>query len=182
MNTQQYVWFDSCSGHFSGGGCPAAGLPFNPDCSQQVAEWTWGGRGQCRWTCVCLCVCVSIWKIHFSLTSTQAVCAVFEKSLKTLIHEFAPLVTQLCELIGQIFSAYPQASALDLTRQVKTRSNPSRKTKLCLLHKLSVIMCLCLTYFPLVSSHFWLWEGSFYSNHCPFRADYKHHHVHFSAR
>ncbi|XP_067310324.1 importin-13 [Pseudorasbora parva] len=48
----------------------------------------------------------------------EAVCAVFEKSLKTLIHDFAPLVTQLCELIGQIFSAYPQASALDLTRQL----------------------------------------------------------------
>ncbi|KAK7158798.1 hypothetical protein R3I94_005208 [Phoxinus phoxinus] len=48
----------------------------------------------------------------------EAVCAVFEKSLKTLIHDFAPLVTQLCELIGQMFSAYPQASALDLTRQL----------------------------------------------------------------
>lgn len=66
-------------------------------------------------------VCMlSRWKIHFSLTSTQAVCAVFEKSLKTLIHDFAPLVSQLCELIGQMFGAYPQASALDLTRQVKT--------------------------------------------------------------
>ncbi|XP_056119611.1 importin-13 isoform X3 [Rhinichthys klamathensis goyatoka] len=48
----------------------------------------------------------------------EAVCAVFEKSLKTLIHDFAPLVTQLCELIGQMFSAYPQASTLDLTRQL----------------------------------------------------------------
>ncbi|KAG1931930.1 importin-13 isoform X2 [Pimephales promelas] len=48
----------------------------------------------------------------------EAVCAVFEKSLKTLIHDFAPLVTQLCELIGQMFSAYPQASSLDLTRQL----------------------------------------------------------------
>ncbi|XP_030630632.1 importin-13 [Chanos chanos] len=48
----------------------------------------------------------------------EAVCAVFEKSLKTLIHEFAPLVAQLCELIGQMYSAYPQASALDLTRQL----------------------------------------------------------------
>ncbi|XP_043117062.1 importin-13 isoform X2 [Puntigrus tetrazona] len=48
----------------------------------------------------------------------EAVCAVFEKSLKTLLHDFAPLVTQLCELIGQMFSAYPQASVLDLTRQL----------------------------------------------------------------
>ncbi|XP_042573809.1 importin-13 isoform X2 [Cyprinus carpio] len=48
----------------------------------------------------------------------EAVCAVFEKSLKTLLRDFAPLVTQLCELIGQMFGAYPQASALDLTRQL----------------------------------------------------------------
>ncbi|XP_065125019.1 importin-13 [Paramisgurnus dabryanus] len=48
----------------------------------------------------------------------EAVCAVFEKSLKTLIHDFSPLVAQLCELIGQLFSANPQSSALDLTRQL----------------------------------------------------------------
>ncbi|KAG9273698.1 importin-13-like isoform X1 [Astyanax mexicanus] len=47
-----------------------------------------------------------------------AACAVFEKSLKTLIRDFAPLVGQLCELIGQLFSSYPQACALDLTRQL----------------------------------------------------------------
>jgi len=35
---KQDLWLDSCSGHFSGGGCPAAGLPFNTDSSQQVAE------------------------------------------------------------------------------------------------------------------------------------------------
>lgn len=107
-----------CSGRFSGGGCPAAGLPSDPDHCQQVAEWTRSGRGQCVWTCVC--VCGSIWMIGFSLAPSQAVCAVFEKSLKTLLRDFAPLVTQLCELIGQMFGAYPQASALDLTRQVMT--------------------------------------------------------------
>ncbi|XP_066537326.1 importin-13 isoform X2 [Hoplias malabaricus] len=48
----------------------------------------------------------------------KAACAVFEKSLKTLIREFAPLVAQLCELIGQLFSTCPQAYALDLTRQL----------------------------------------------------------------
>ncbi|XP_017558872.1 importin-13 isoform X2 [Pygocentrus nattereri] len=48
----------------------------------------------------------------------KAACAVFEKSLKTLIRDFAPLVSQLCELIGQLFSAYPQACALDLTGQL----------------------------------------------------------------
>lgn len=56
---------NSCSGHFSGGGCPAAGFPSDPDHSQQVAEWTGGGRGQCSWTCVC--ICGSIWMIRFFL-------------------------------------------------------------------------------------------------------------------
>lgn len=51
--------------------------------------------------------------------SSQASCAVFEKSLKTLGGDFAPLVPQLCELISQLFSAYPQASALDLIQQVE---------------------------------------------------------------
>lgn len=51
--------------------------------------------------------------------SSQASCAVFEKSLKTLGRDFAPLVPQLCELISQLFSAYPQASALDLVQQVE---------------------------------------------------------------
>ncbi|XP_053484445.1 importin-13 isoform X3 [Ictalurus furcatus] len=48
----------------------------------------------------------------------EASCAVFEKSLKTLGGDFAPLVPQLCELISQMFSAFPQASALDLVRQL----------------------------------------------------------------
>ncbi|XP_062849908.1 importin-13 isoform X2 [Trichomycterus rosablanca] len=48
----------------------------------------------------------------------EAACAVFEKSLKTLFRDFGPLVSQLCELIGQLFSAYPQASALDLTKEL----------------------------------------------------------------
>ncbi|XP_017328196.1 importin-13 isoform X2 [Ictalurus punctatus] len=48
----------------------------------------------------------------------EASCAVFEKSLKTLGGDFAPLVPQLCELISQLFSAFPQASALDLVRQL----------------------------------------------------------------
>lgn len=54
----------------------------------------------------------------FFLTS-QASCAVFEKSLKTLGGDFAPLVPQLCELISQLFSNYPQACALDLIQQVE---------------------------------------------------------------
>ncbi|XP_058251317.1 importin-13 isoform X3 [Hemibagrus wyckioides] len=48
----------------------------------------------------------------------EASCAVFEKSLKTLGGDFAPLVPQLCELISQLFSTYPQACALDLIQQL----------------------------------------------------------------
>ncbi|KAM9501408.1 importin-13 [Clarias gariepinus] len=48
----------------------------------------------------------------------EASCAVFDKSLKTLAGDFASLVPQLCELISQLFSAYPQASALDLIQQL----------------------------------------------------------------
>ncbi|KAA0718898.1 Importin-13 [Triplophysa tibetana] len=48
----------------------------------------------------------------------KAVCAVFEKSLKTLMHDFWPLVTQLCELIGQIYNANPQSCVLDVTQQL----------------------------------------------------------------
>lgn len=45
-------------------------------------------------------------------------CAIFEKSVKTLLDDFAPMVPQLCEMLGRMYSTIPQASALDLTRQV----------------------------------------------------------------
>lgn len=48
----------------------------------------------------------------------KAVCAIFEKSVKTLLDDFAPMVPQLCEMLGRMYSTIPQASALDLTRQV----------------------------------------------------------------
>ncbi|XP_051788455.1 importin-13 isoform X2 [Erpetoichthys calabaricus] len=48
----------------------------------------------------------------------EAVCAIFEKSVKTLLHDFAPMVPQLSEMLGQMYSTIPQASALDLTRQM----------------------------------------------------------------
>ncbi|XP_077816465.1 importin-13 isoform X2 [Macaca mulatta] len=48
----------------------------------------------------------------------EAVCAIFEKSVKTLLDDFAPMVPQLCEMLGRMYSTIPQASALDLTRQV----------------------------------------------------------------
>uniref|UniRef100_A0A8C7GKR0 Importin-13 n=1 Tax=Oncorhynchus kisutch TaxID=8019 RepID=A0A8C7GKR0_ONCKI len=50
--------------------------------------------------------------------SSQAVCAIFEKSVRTLLHDFAPMVSQLSEMLGQMYSTIPQASALDLTRQM----------------------------------------------------------------
>lgn len=49
---------------------------------------------------------------------SKAVCAIFEKSVKTLLDDFAPMVPQLCEMLGRMYSTIPQASALDLTRQV----------------------------------------------------------------
>ncbi len=55
---------------------------------------------------------------RFNSALSQAVCAIFEKSVKTLLHDFAPMVSQLSEMLGQMYSTIPQASALDLTRQV----------------------------------------------------------------
>uniref|UniRef100_A0A4W6BQ81 Importin 13a n=1 Tax=Lates calcarifer TaxID=8187 RepID=A0A4W6BQ81_LATCA len=51
-------------------------------------------------------------------TGTVAVCGVFDKSVRTLLHDFGPMVAQLSEMLGQIYSAFPQASALDLARQM----------------------------------------------------------------
>ncbi|XP_035107027.1 importin-13 isoform X6 [Callithrix jacchus] len=51
----------------------------------------------------------------------EAVCAIFEKSVKTLLDDFAPMVPQLCEMLGRMYSTIPQASALDLTRQALKR-------------------------------------------------------------
>lgn len=61
----------------------------------------------------------------------QAVCAIFEKSVKTLLHDFAPMVSQLSEMLGQMYSTIPQASALDLTRQVHTQTHPKAHSILC---------------------------------------------------
>ncbi|XP_069020785.1 importin-13-like [Embiotoca jacksoni] len=48
----------------------------------------------------------------------EAVCGVFDKSVRTLLHDFGPMVAQLSEMLGQIYSAFPQASALDLACQM----------------------------------------------------------------
>uniref|UniRef100_A0A672RDQ1 Importin 13 n=1 Tax=Sinocyclocheilus grahami TaxID=75366 RepID=A0A672RDQ1_SINGR len=40
----------------------------------------------------------------------EAVCAIFEKSVKTLLHDFAPMVSQLSEMLGQMYSTIPQSS------------------------------------------------------------------------
>lgn len=71
-----------------------------------------------------------LWMIHIPLlpppplppfaSAHQAVCTVFEKSVRTLLHDFGPMVAQLSGMLGQIYSAFPQASALDLARQVDT--------------------------------------------------------------
>nr|XP_061795471.1 importin-13-like [Nerophis lumbriciformis] len=48
----------------------------------------------------------------------EAVCSVFNKSIRTLLHDFGPLVAQLSETLGHIYSTFPQASALDLASQM----------------------------------------------------------------
>ncbi|XP_075876883.1 importin-13-like [Nelusetta ayraudi] len=48
----------------------------------------------------------------------EAVCGVFDKSVRTLLHDFGPMVAQLSGMLGRIYSAYPQPAALDLTRQI----------------------------------------------------------------
>lgn len=42
----------------------------------------------------------------------------FEKSVRTLLHDFGPMVAELSGMLGQIYSAFPQASALNLAQQV----------------------------------------------------------------
>ncbi|KAM9845378.1 importin-13-like [Aulostomus maculatus] len=48
----------------------------------------------------------------------EAVCGVFDKSVRTLLHDFGPMVAQLSEMLGQIYSGFPQVSALDLACQM----------------------------------------------------------------
>ncbi|XP_037537203.1 importin-13 [Nematolebias whitei] len=48
----------------------------------------------------------------------EAVCGMFDKSVRTLLYDFGPLVAQLCEMLRWIYSSFPQASVLDLTRQL----------------------------------------------------------------
>ncbi|CAG5897042.1 unnamed protein product [Menidia menidia] len=48
----------------------------------------------------------------------EAVCGVFDKSVRTLLHDFGPVVAKLSQMLGQIYHAFPQASALDLARQM----------------------------------------------------------------
>lgn len=47
--------------------------------------------------------------------------------MKTLLHDFAPMVSQLSEMLGQMYSTIPQASALDLTRQVHLSAHTLNK-------------------------------------------------------
>lgn len=67
---------------------------------------------ECRMQRICLIfACLMV-------LPSQAVCGVFEKSVRTVLHDFGPMVAQLSEMLGQIYNTYPQAPALDLTRQV----------------------------------------------------------------
>lgn len=95
-----------------------AGVSADPDPSEQVAGRLWGGRGRHRlypppWK-------KSLWLLVWTRCppSFQAVCCVFDKSVRTLLHDFGPMVAQLSRMLGQIYDAYPQPAALDLTRQV----------------------------------------------------------------
>lgn len=76
----------------------------------------------CDYLCVCPLTCGPFFTPHHLL---QAVCGVFDKSVRTLLHDFGPMVAQLSGMLGQIYSAFPQASALDLTRQVQLHSSGS---------------------------------------------------------
>uniref|UniRef100_A0A8C5HDG2 Importin-13-like n=1 Tax=Gouania willdenowi TaxID=441366 RepID=A0A8C5HDG2_GOUWI len=39
----------------------------------------------------------------------EAVCGVFDKSVRTLLHDFGPVVAQLSEMLGRIYTTFPQA-------------------------------------------------------------------------
>lgn len=132
-----YMYFLGCS-------CASASVHTNPDRPQQMAWWLRGCRGRrvftAAWICMCMMLRVSV-NVFFvcvcllthtcsqcSLFPLQAVCGVFDKSVRTLLHDFGPMVAQLSEMLGQIYSAFPQASALDLARQVcPHRSGPEWK-------------------------------------------------------
>lgn len=67
---------------------------------------------------------VLLWMLYLTTSSPpspsphQAVCTVFDKSVRTLLQDFGPVVAQLSGMLGQIYSGFPQASTLDLARQV----------------------------------------------------------------
>lgn len=89
---------------------------FNPNCAFMLKKWN--GTPS------------DIVQYDWPLVLPQAVCAIFEKSVKTLTHDFAPMVSQLSEMLGQMYSTIPQVSALDLTRQVGTEKK-AQQTKNC---------------------------------------------------
>ena len=121
----------------SGGGGFAASLCSHTDGPQQVAQWLAGCRGKsstlfnfCFWRTSWLMQRCNdtITRVKLISCCSQAVCAIFEKSVKTLLHDFAPMVSQLSEMLGQMYSTIPQASALDLTRQVHNHSHTRNNT------------------------------------------------------
>lgn len=126
----------SFSFYFLGCCCASASLHIDPNHPEQVARWLRGSPGRkalpfasaCVWFFVCvhdLSACVHWLTPSSPFPSLQAVCGVFDKSVRTLLHDFGPMVAQLSGMLGQIYIAFPQASALDLARQVRPlRSGP----------------------------------------------------------
>lgn len=95
------------------------------------------------------------------LSHLQAVCGLFDKSVRTLLYDFGPLVAQLCEMLRWIYSSFPQASVLGLTRQVHVwlgSNNPAPTTSPPLCSDPSV------SFIILVDSYF-CWRGTSHLEH-----------------
>ncbi|XP_039272455.2 importin-13-like [Styela clava] len=48
----------------------------------------------------------------------QAICDLYDRSIRNLIQGFSPLVETLCDILAKVFQAAPQTSVLDLTQQI----------------------------------------------------------------
>lgn len=101
----------------------------------------------------------------------QAVCAIFEKSVKTLLHEFAPMVSQLSEMLGQMYSTIPQASALDLTRQVHTHEC----VQTCIHLYFLMLRCMYVNFMTwnLANSQMWARDLIFFGLFCALLHDFE---------
>ena len=48
----------------------------------------------------------------------EAVCQMYDKSIRSLVEDFAPALVQLCELISAVFQTYPYPCLMNLSQQV----------------------------------------------------------------